>query len=165
MSSDNANQLRHDVILHERVIGALLHTRQLRLCDPACALLAAYAGIFTTLARLRSPEDADHGRLLRLITASLATLDGRASSPPRPRPRLLLRDFYALNLLRAGARCATRSPQAGVVLASLSNALLERGILTARTGCARSAHALTHLLAADDAALIDRYRVARLLLF
>lgn len=162
MSADNRQQLHHDALLHERLFDALLHTRQLRLSDPACALLAAYAGVVTTLARLPGPDDPDHTRLLQLVTASQNMLESQLDSTSHPRQ--VLRDYYALKLLQAGASCAARDDRASAVIHRLLRALHECGGVTSSSPSARYLRTLTHLLTARDAPLVDRYRVARLLL-
>ena len=162
MSADNHNQLHHDVLLHERLFDALLRTHQLRLSDPGCAVLAAYAGVFTTLARLPDPDDPDHTRLLQLVTASQNMLETQLDTPSHPRQ--VLRDYYALKLLQAGTSCAARDARASAAIDSVARALNGLGILTGASISARYLRTLTHLLTARDAPLVDRYRVARLLL-
>ena len=162
MSANSNNQLHHDVLLHERVFDALLSSTRLRPSDPACALLAAYAGVFTTLARLPDSSHRTHRRLLALVAASLQALPAHLVDPQRT--RWVLREFYLLLLLEQSAVSAARDRQAADAAEAVIDVL---GTLRITSGAAVPLHPLrvaSHLLLVGDTPLIDRYRVARLLL-
>ena len=86
MSADNRNQLHHDVLLHGRLFDALLSAHTLTTSDAGTALLAAYAGALTTLARLAHADAPDTAHLYEIICSSMARLPARL--PPSERPRV-----------------------------------------------------------------------------
>jgi len=162
MSADNSKQLHHDVLLHERLFEQLLRGHAGHGGDAVCALLAALAGAYTTLARLPGRGDADHERLLALLAAvtgwpALASLSATGMRP-------LLRDYYLLKLLEAGTRCAVRDARIGVALDNARVMLSTAGVAAGPARTARAFGVITHLFRDGHASWVDRYRVARLLI-
>ena len=161
MSADNSKQLHHDVVLHERVFDALQQRRPWRASDEGCALLAATAGAYTTLARLAGRPQVDYERLLQRL-ASLACDDCRAP-PAATATRPVLRDYYLLKLLAAGARCAARDARAAEAFDRQLTQLRVAGLAAPASRASRVLNMFWRLVSDRHAPLIDRYRVARLL--
>lgn len=158
MSADFDKQWRHDVILHGRVLDALLLTQAITPRAPACALLAAFAGAFTTLVRLAGSAHEDYRQLLARLTDSIDQLPARIEAGALP--NTLLSDFYALTLLDACAAASQHDDAAEACAVRAVAALQARDALPQRS----RAGSLLRLLSARNAPLVDRYRVARLLL-
>ncbi len=162
MSANNSNQLHHDVLLHERLFDALLRGHQLCPSDPACALLAACAGVFTTLARLPTVDNADYHRLLGLMENCMT--DWPTALAAALTPRRVLRDYYLLILLHKAALSSAREPRARAAFETLWEALQRSKIVVGNPHSRRLIVILGDLLLDRQAPLVDRYRVARLLL-
>ncbi len=160
MSADNSKQYHHDVLLHERVLAALVDEPRAHADDPGCALLAAVAGAWTSLARLADAGNSDYERLLALLTRFAAAHRSVTASTA---PRRVLRDYYRLTLLRAGTHCAARDPRAASVLSATQERLQSAGIAPASPGWQRVSRTLADIVSDGHAAFVDRYRVARML--
>ena len=161
MSADHRNQLHHDVLLHGRVLEAVLSGRTLHATDTLGALLAAYAGAFTTLARLADAGHEDYALLLTTLSARAGTVPAQA---PTQRPgNTVLRDYHLLLLLERGAASAVRDARAASCLEVVFTTLGALGLDTERKRTSCYWHAAGHLLATRGAAYIDRYRVARMI--
>ena len=158
MSADFNKQWRHDQILHGRVLDALLLTHTIAPRAPGCALLAAYAGAFTTLVRLASSAHEDYGTLLARLSNSIDQLPARIAHGTLH--NTLLSDFYALTLIDACAAASQHDDAAKACAQRVVSALQTRGALPepSRVGI------LLRLLSARNTPPVDRYRVARLLL-
>lgn len=161
MSADNTQQYHHDVLLHERVFAALADESRAHVDDPLCAMLAAEAGAWITLARLAGASNGDYDRLLALLSR-FAT--ARRSVPTSTAPRRVLRDYYFLTLLHAGTRCAARDPRAASVLSATQERLQSAGIAPASPAWQRVSRMLADIVSDGHAAFVDRYRVARMLM-
>ncbi|MBK8957102.1 MAG: glycosyltransferase [Proteobacteria bacterium] len=158
MSADNRQQQHHDVLLHERVFAALASCPQAQGEDPACALLAAVSGAFTTLSRIAGD---DYQRLLSLLAMQADDDTSLASSIA---PRRVLRDYYLLKLLDAGALLRGRDARVVPLFDALLARLRRQGITVQDTRVARRVAMLADIVRDGGAPLVDRYRVARLAL-
>ena len=156
MSAALHKQWHHDVILHARVLDALLVSHTLTPRAPRCALLAAYAAAALTLTRLADPRSDDFQTLATTLTNSFTHLPAQLA-PAADEP-LVLTDFYLLSLRAACAALARQGGSTATLAATLLAELMARGVALPPSRGA----VLRHLLCARDAPLVDRYRVARL---
>lgn len=150
MSADHTRQWQHDAILHERILDALARHGDLGL--GRAAWLAAWSGACQTLARLADRLPNEHGRLLTRLEAAVDEL-------PRVTPHVaganaLLLQHYARLLARA-AREASAPPRARACA---------HAALAALGGVAGDLSTVLSLVTPGAAPLVDRWRLARLLL-
>lgn len=161
MSADNRNQLHHDALLHQRVLDALLGERGFQPTDRTGALLAAYAGAYTTLARLADCECGDYKNLSAVLHDSVPALQTRARISSRG--NTVLHDYYTLLLLQHGTACAARDARAADCFVAVFDALAQPGTAIGRWPTAPYLRAASRLFTDRHAPFIDRFRTARLL--
>jgi GT2 family glycosyltransferase len=162
MSADNANQVHHDSLLHERVFDALFVRATLPVAHSLGAALAAWSGLLATLSRLDRAIPSGVVDTGRLVDAFERSIQAAHALSPVSGQLGVLEAYYVALLLTARSRLASDLPAVVASVDSLLEVLAVRGCLhTADPTRLRSA-VWNSALRPGAGAFVDRYRALRL---